>query len=162
MLYVGVFLVSVRWPDDRCGLAHRGKSGLHGSTVPGNSRRGRPQGKCRRKQTAWVFIQVRVKGCGKSAPLSWQQDGQGKPHREQNQIGMVDGFYVVRSVFGSPSGLVARGGRRRASQMNGHRSKSSDFGIQNPAYRPSDLISSALSVVGAWSGTQDVVLVLQV
>ena len=29
-----------------------GKSGLHGKTVPGNARRGRPQGKCHRKQTA--------------------------------------------------------------------------------------------------------------
>src|SRR3546814_17423041 len=29
-----------------------GKSGLHGNTVPGNARRGRPQGKCHRKQTA--------------------------------------------------------------------------------------------------------------
>jgi len=29
-----------------------GKSGLHGSMVPGNARRGRPQGKCHRKQTA--------------------------------------------------------------------------------------------------------------
>jgi len=26
-----------------------GKSGLHGNTVPGNPRRGQPQGKCRRK-----------------------------------------------------------------------------------------------------------------
>jgi len=30
----------------------RGKSGLHGDTVPDNVRRGRPQGKCHRKQTA--------------------------------------------------------------------------------------------------------------
>src|ERR1700674_1851615 len=30
----------------------RGKSGLHGSTVPDNLRRGRPQGQCHRKQTA--------------------------------------------------------------------------------------------------------------
>ncbi len=28
-----------------------GKSGLHGRTVPGNARRGRPQGKRHRKQT---------------------------------------------------------------------------------------------------------------
>jgi N-acetyl-anhydromuramyl-L-alanine amidase AmpD len=30
----------------------RGKSGLHGKTVPDNVRRGRPQGKCHREQTA--------------------------------------------------------------------------------------------------------------
>ncbi len=34
------------------GEAGGGKSGLHGNTVPGNARRGRPQGKCHRKQTA--------------------------------------------------------------------------------------------------------------
>ena len=32
----------------------RGKSGLHGNTVPDNDRRGRPQGKCHREQTACV------------------------------------------------------------------------------------------------------------
>jgi hypothetical protein len=31
--------------------------------------------------------QVRVKGCGKSAPRAWQQERHGKPHREQDQIG---------------------------------------------------------------------------
>ena len=30
---------------------------------------------------------VRVKGCGKSAPRSWQQERHGKPHREQDRIG---------------------------------------------------------------------------
>jgi hypothetical protein len=33
-----------------------GKSGLHGNTVPGNARRGRPQGKCHRKQTAGASV----------------------------------------------------------------------------------------------------------
>src|SRR5215207_9256133 len=32
--------------------ARGGKSGLHGDTVPDNVRRGRPQGKCHRDQTA--------------------------------------------------------------------------------------------------------------
>ncbi len=32
---------------------------------------------------------VRVKWCGKSAPRYWQQKRQGKPHREQAQIGIV-------------------------------------------------------------------------
>ena len=48
-----------------------GKSGLHGNTVPDNVRRGRPQGKCHRKQTA-CLAQVRVKGWGKSPPRAWQ------------------------------------------------------------------------------------------
>ena len=32
---------------------------------------------------------VRVKGCGKSAPRTWRQGRHGKPHREQNRIGMA-------------------------------------------------------------------------
>ncbi len=69
-----------------------GKSGLHGNTVPGNARRGRPQGKCHRKQTAGPSAResagaARVKGCGKSAPRSRRRERQGKPHREQDQIG---------------------------------------------------------------------------
>ncbi len=32
---------------------------------------------------------VRVKWCGKSAPRCWQQQWQGKPHREQDQIGIL-------------------------------------------------------------------------
>jgi hypothetical protein len=39
--------------DDRGGACPcGGKSGLHGDTAPDNIRRGRPQGKCHRKQTA--------------------------------------------------------------------------------------------------------------
>jgi hypothetical protein len=63
--------------------------------VPANGRRGRPQGKCHREQTAhpagdrgwWA----RVKRCGKSAPRPWQQGWQGKPHREQDRIGVAGG-----------------------------------------------------------------------
>ena len=55
-----------------------GKSGLHGNTVPGNARRGRPQGKCHRKQTARLG-RVRVKGCGKSAPRRRQRGGRANP-----------------------------------------------------------------------------------
>ena len=66
-------------PDGRSAMfayqGRRGKSGLHGSTVPDNLRRGRPQGQCHRKQTALPSLgdeaRVRVKGCGKSAPRSW-------------------------------------------------------------------------------------------
>ncbi len=84
-----------------------GKSGLHGNTAPDNVRRGRPQGKRHRKQTAFQNLKqrmsglpasssaervrptkkVRVKGCGKSAPRTWKQGRHGKPRREQNRIG---------------------------------------------------------------------------
>ncbi len=66
-----------------------GKSGLHGDTVAANGRRGRPQGKCHRKQTAFGSPEVRVKGCGKSAPRGRRRSWQGKPHREQDQIGVA-------------------------------------------------------------------------
>ena len=40
------------------------------NAVPGNTRRGRPQGQCHREQTAdrRFDVEARVKGCGKSAP----------------------------------------------------------------------------------------------
>jgi hypothetical protein len=104
-------------PCARCGPSRLkrawggGKSGLHGNTAPDNVRRGQPQGKCHRKQTAFRSLKqrisgpmasssaerdrpkrkVRVKGCGKSAPRPWQQSRQGKPRREQNRIGTAQG-----------------------------------------------------------------------
>ena len=69
----------------------RGKSGLHGGTVPGNARRGRPQGKCHRERTALLrsseLRRARVKRCGKSAPRFRQRKRHGKPHQEQDRIG---------------------------------------------------------------------------
>jgi hypothetical protein len=96
-----------------------GKSGLHGSTVPDNVRRGRPQGKCHRKQTAGPkpqgFRQVRVKGCGKSAPRDRQRKRHGKPHREQDQIG------AAVSPQGERNALPrSRPGRSREVSGNGH------------------------------------------
>ena len=83
---------SARRPDGRSPAGPgRGKSGLHGGTVPGNARRGRPQGKCHRKYTAGPAGEsrwsARVKWCGKSAPRRRQRWWQGKPHREQDQVG---------------------------------------------------------------------------
>ena len=74
--------------------ARGGKSGLYGNTVPDNVRRGRPQGKCHRKQTADTprGLPVRVKGCGKSAPRARRRAWRGKPHREQDRIGKAGGF----------------------------------------------------------------------
>ena len=86
------------WP-----IAHAGggKSGLHGDTVAANGRRGRPQGKCHRKQTARRGFgprRVRVKGCGKSAPRRRRRRWQGKPHREQDQIGVAGRAETRRQV----------------------------------------------------------------
>ena len=76
------------WPPSAS--AGGGKSGLHGSTVPGNARRGRPQGKCHRNIPPTCRLRrraARVKWCGKSAPRRRQRRRQGKPHREQDQVG---------------------------------------------------------------------------
>ena len=122
-----------------------GKSGLHGGTVPGNARRGRPQGKCHRKYTAGPSRDTgrpaRVKRCGKSAPRRRQRRRQGKPHREQDQVGAA-GIPLrgnAGRTFAPPLGSVARGARQRASQRNGHpRPKDQLLGSgQNPAYTPS-------------------------
>jgi len=86
---------AVRRLDGRCRgeSPGGGKSGLHGNTVPVNGRRGRPQGKCHREQTAcaWRHPQARVKRCGKSAPRCRQRRRHGKPHREQDRIGAAGG-----------------------------------------------------------------------
>jgi hypothetical protein len=88
--------------------------------VPGNARRGRPQGKCHREQTAKPGNrQARVKGCGKSAPRTRQRERHGKPHREQDQVGTAAG-QPAGGFSASPSGSVARGAWRQASQRNGH------------------------------------------
>ncbi len=128
----------VSWPDGRCcrsasfarrdNAGGRGKSGLRGNRVPDNVRRGRPQGKCHRKQTALtdqlensrkgverLSFGVRVKGCGKSAPRFWQQKWQGKPHPEQDQIGMSRPVQAgqVRFHTGHSGWLLEASGNRR-------------------------------------------------
>ncbi len=82
-------------PDGRRFVRSGGKSGLHTDAAPDNVRRGRPQGKRHRKQTAQTgrrSIGVRVKGCGKSAPRRRQRRRHGKPRREQDRIGATRGF----------------------------------------------------------------------
>jgi hypothetical protein len=114
-------------PASLCGdtTGDRGKSGLHGPTVAANGRRGRPQGKCHRNQTAngCFGSMARVKWCGKSAPRLWQQRWQGKPHREQDQIGAAGraGNRGAESGSRPLPGLVARGDVRASPQMNGRR-----------------------------------------
>ena len=125
------------------GCAGRGKSGLHGGTVPGNPRRGRPQGKCHRKYTAspprhagWA---ARVKRCGKSAPRRRQRRRQGKPHREQDQVGAAGD--PERS--GAPGGPPRRRSGRSHEALGDGRPRGMAITVpgayrgagQNPAYR---------------------------
>ena len=62
---------------------------------------------------------VRVKRWGKSPPRFWQQNWHGKPHLEQDLIGVARNF-GFRAVFGLSLGLVARSIWQQMFQMNGH------------------------------------------
>ena len=83
-----------------------------------------PQKSYRRRRLSGA-VQVRVKWCGKSAPRDWRQERHGKPHREQDQIGVAgragDKLVAPGTFPGPPPGLVARGGQQWPSQMNGRR-----------------------------------------
>jgi hypothetical protein len=60
----------------------RGKSGLHGKTVPANGRRGRPQGQCHRKQTA----------CARSTPRKQAGPaGKGETVRQERTAPLATG-----------------------------------------------------------------------
>jgi hypothetical protein len=115
--------------------------------VPANRRRGRPQGKCHRKQTARarsiraseMIPRARAKRCGKSAPHPWQQGRQGKPHREQDRIGVA---VIVQGVSARDrsqgcSRPAARVGRKRriARCVPDEWPSNPARGGQNPAYR---------------------------
>ena len=136
-------------PDGRSGSRRGGKSGLHGSTAPDNVRRGRPQGKCHRNQTASGPPAARVKRCGKSAPRVRQRKRQGKPHREQSRIG------VARSL--ARDGFCFRSRLRTAARVDCSRrqatgvpeewpSRGSDPALQNPAYRPAGTLLPSFPV----------------
>ncbi len=91
------------------------------------------------------FIPARVKRCGKSAPRDRQRKRHGKPHQEQNQIGVAR-IFGCKAVSGLPPGLVARSVRQRPLQMNGHPTRRNACG-QNPAYRPAGTGFSAIFLV---------------
>src|SRR5262249_33333689 len=100
----------------------RGKSGLHGNTVPANRRRGRPQGKCHRKHTARASAARQPAGKGetgrqeRTAPLATGAAGETPPGARPNRDGRAA---RCRSIPAPPSGLVARGASQDASQRNG-------------------------------------------
>ena len=62
-----------------------------------------------------------MKRCGKSAPRPRQRGRQGKPHREQDRIGVAGEIRKDwrRGVPAPSPGLVARGALQGASQRNG-------------------------------------------
>ncbi len=96
---------------------------------------------------------ARVKGCGKSAPRRRQRRWQGKPHRERDQVGAAR---APRAGLGRAIGAgwvpaaAARVGRERRP-VTGVPDEWPSPALgrgQNPAYRPSGVISR---VAGAWS-----------
>ena len=107
----------------------RGKSGLHKTTVPGNARPGKPEGKRHRKQTAPERSVVKVKRWGKSPPRDGQPDRHGKPHREQCRIGTSrparagppwpggPGWQLERFGNGSPRGMIVGTGATRRHRI---------------------------------------------
>ena len=76
---------------------------------------------------------VRVKGCGKSAPGAWRQGPHGKPHREQDQIGMTRGFgpslFRGQIIRVGCTSVLATGATDEWSPRRGNAA------LQNPAYR---------------------------
>ena len=130
-----------------CPGSGRGKSGLHGNTVPDNVRRGRPQGKRHRNQTACKSRRsgprARLKWCGKSAPRPWQQGWQGKPHREQDRIGTAPHGAGVFPLRRPGRSREARGKARPRGMVIPIAMEPWARG-QNPAYRPSGAISNSL------------------
>ncbi len=115
----------------------RGKSGLHGSTVPGNARRGRPQGKCHREHTARLDgsrrLRARVKGCGKSAPRPRQRGTarQTPPGARPRRDDGAPGRRHFRA--GRPGRSRETAGNSRPRGMAVTRGKPR---VQNPAYKP--------------------------
>jgi len=74
----------VSGPGGRGGaLAHRrGKSGLHRVRAPGNAWAAQADGKCNRNIPPAV-LWVRVKWCGKSAPVSRKRGSRANPARSK-------------------------------------------------------------------------------
>ena len=103
--------------------AGRGKSGLHGTTVPGNARPvlARVSRESATERIPPAFGRVRSKGCGKSAPRRRQRHRHGKPHRVQDRIGAAYGPVPARRPGwllegrgnSPPRGMVAQSSRRR-------------------------------------------------
>ena len=74
-------IIFLRWTDGCCTCAEES---------PGSTRKKcqvtSGEGNLSESATDNNRLRVRVKRCGKSAPQTWQQVWQGKPHLEQDQI----------------------------------------------------------------------------
>jgi hypothetical protein len=140
----------------RCG---RGKSGLRRAVcrITSGTWASKPRdGQCHRKQTARTprGVRVRVKRCGKSAPLRRQRRRHGKPHTEQDQIGNESGSNAGTRRPGAAAPKGRPGKPPRRAKLAGVRFTGRKFRVgrytrapqqcvaqrngrprQNPAYR---------------------------
>lgn len=83
-------------------------------------------------------LKVRVKRCGKSAPLGRQRKRHGKPHREQNRIGATETCLQVSGVLSPRCSGWLREVCRKAHPRR--MTVQAPYGAgQNPAYRPSGI-----------------------
>ncbi len=90
-----------------------------------------------------AHVAARMKGCGKSAPRRRRRRRQGKPHREQNRIGMA-GREATRRQVGfqtSHPGWLLEGASNGHPRRMAVAGASSEAPRQNPAYRPAGVIS---------------------
>src|ERR1700744_2053051 len=93
---------------------------------------------------------VRVKRCGKSAPRIRQRNRHGKPHREQDRIGMAE--RAVRESDNAAGRCQARHPGRLLEAMCKHRPRGmavtyrplAGGALQNPAYRPADILRESV------------------
>jgi len=84
----------------------------------------------RRELECKLWIAVRVKWCGKSAPRAEQSVRRGKPHAEQDQIGEEE----------RPVPINSRVGRSSRSAMNGLDEWLLPERVQKPAYSPAGCV----------------------
>jgi hypothetical protein len=98
------------------GSARRGKSELRQAACSLTARRGDATDSATEKIPPPLFgAAVRVKWCGKSAPLRRRRRGHGKPHAEQDQIGeriagRLSRLRVLRDPGPFPGRLLEAGG----------------------------------------------------
>jgi hypothetical protein len=86
------------------------------------------------------WAKARVKRCGKSAPRGWQQQRQGKPHREQDRVGAAGRVLRHRGQGHSrPAARVGRA-RRAVTRVPEEWLPLAVRSGQNPAYRPSGFL----------------------
>ena len=138
----------------RCG---RGKSGLRRAVcrITSGTWASKPRdGQCHRKQTARTprGVRVRVKRCGKSAPLRRQRRRHGKPHTEQDQIGNESGSNAGTRRPGAAASKRRPGNRPKVPGRSLHTSAAA---MRRPEEWPSSTESGLQVCLLSWPRFSD-------